>query len=247
LLYGATALPDFDMHTRVLPNRIALDALGFTFAGGKVAASGSAQSVAAGTHVAVNAAMSDTGFGQLLGSAGLATDQITGKLDARLALDMTGGTLARALKAGRGQAVIAMARGRVSRNLLEQVSTDLRTLFRPGEGWVDMICLLGIIELRNGLATISPLRLRTADTTLVAGGQFDPLSGRLDVTVKTSGSPSLFALRVPLRIQGDLGSVSVRPNLGSSADWLDASAREEPERRLPPDLQQLAQANPCLH
>ena len=156
-----------------------------------------------------------------------------------------GGTL-KALAASRGEAVLAMSGGRVARELLEQASTDLRAIFRKGEGSVAITCLLGVGTLRDGVATIAPLRLRTPDATLIGGGQIDLVKQRVDLTVKSEDEASIFALGVPLHVTGGFAKVAVEPALGSSASWLDAPQRNEPTRRLAPALQPLAARNPCL-
>jgi AsmA family protein len=98
------------------------------------------------------------------------------------------------------------------------------------------------MDLRNGVATVAPLRLRTPDTTLVGGGQVDLAAQRLDLTLKAEGaSSSIFALQVPLRITGSLDRPSILPAIGSSAPRLDAPL----PRNLTPALAQLAERNPC--
>jgi uncharacterized protein involved in outer membrane biogenesis len=76
---------------------------------------------------------------QLVGSDG---GEIRGRLDGGVTLDMTGKTLGAALKTSRGAAIMTMTDGDVARELLERVSTDLRTVFRAGEGRVPVTCLL---------------------------------------------------------------------------------------------------------
>jgi uncharacterized protein YhdP len=138
-----------------------------------------------------------------------------------------------------------MTGGRVTRDLLEKASTDLRSLFRKGEGAVPIACLLGVLTLRDGVATIAPLRLRTPDATLIGGGQIDLVRQRVDLTVKSQNEASVFALGVPLHVTGGFGKIGVAPAVGGSA-WLDAPELNEPARRLPPPLQPLATRNPCL-
>jgi hypothetical protein len=160
---------------------------------------------------------------------------------------MTGLTLGDALPTAGGQAVLAMTGGRIARSLIEKASTDLHALFRTGEGTVALSCLLGVATVENGIATLSPLRLRTPDTTLVGGGTAGLATKRLDLTVKAEGAgPSLFALQVPLHASGTVGQLAIRPVIGSDAAWLDARSRDVPAQHLAAALQPLVAGNPCL-
>jgi hypothetical protein len=113
---------------------------------------------------------------------------------------------------------------------------------------VPVACLLGVVALQNGIATVAPLRLRTPDTILVGGGQANLATNQLDLTIKAEGgSNSIFALQVPLRISGRFDRLSVSPTIGSSAAWLDAASRDAATLRLAPALAQLADRNACRH
>ena len=139
-----------------------------------------------------------------------------------------------------------MSQGKIARALLERAATDLRSLFRKGEGSAPIKCLLGILDLRNGLGKISPLRLQTNEASLIGGGQVDLLRDRLDLTVKSdAASTGFLALDVPFRISGDFATLSVQTAIGASTAWLDAPAGNMSVRVLPPNLQQLAERNPC--
>jgi len=246
LEYLKMRLADFGMHGRLASGEVTVSQLTFAFAGGTVEASGSAHSAAAGSHVVADAAVSGVDASQIAGMLGAEAGQIAGKINGRAALDMTGETVMDAVKTSRGHAVLAMAEGRIARAVLEKAATDLRSLFRKNESSAQISCLLGVIDLRDGQGTISPLRLQTPGTTLIGGGQVDFLKKRLDMTVKSvSASTGVFALDIPLHISGDFGHLSVQPAIGSSAAWLDAPARNKPAHELPPDLQQLADRNPC--
>lgn len=244
--YRTMHLADFGAHGRLASGEVTVSQLTFAFAGGTVDASGSAHSAAPGSHVVANAAVSGADASQIAGMLGAEAGQIAGKINGRATLDMTGETVKDALKASRGHAVLAMADGRIARALLEKASTDLRSLFRKNESSAQISCLLGVIDLHDGQGTISPLRLQTPGTTLIGGGQVDFPRERLDMTIKSeAASTGVFALDIPLHVSGDFGHLSVEPAIGSSAAWLDAPARNIPAHELPPDLQQLADSNPC--
>jgi len=245
LTYETRRLADFAIAAQTRAGHLSVSALSFAFAGGKVEASGSAQAVAKGSHIAMTAALMRADADRLAQTIDAETGQLAGKLDGRLVLDMTGATLTDALKTSRGQAVLTMTDGRVARDLVERASSDLRTLFRKGEGWTPVTCLLGIVDLRDGIASISPFRLRTPDTTLVGLGRANLATKRVDMMLKTeTGATSLLALKLPLRVSGSFDKITVAPSFDSTTS---GPAVGDPGHLLQPELQLLAERNPCRH
>jgi uncharacterized protein involved in outer membrane biogenesis len=245
LTYETRRLADFAIAARTKAGELSVSALSFALAGGKVEASGSAHTVVGGSRVAVSAALSGADTDRLAQAIDAEPGQIAGTLDGGVLLDMTGATLTDALKTSRGQAVLSMTDGRIIRDLVERAYTDLRTLFRKDERWMPVTCLLGIADLQDGVATISPLRLRTPDTTLVGFGRANLITKRVDLIVKPeTGSTSLLALKLPLRITGSFDRLSVAPSFESSASEPPVG---DPGHLLKPELQLLAERNPCRH
>ena len=157
---------------------------------------------------------------------------------------MTGDTVKSALKVGRGHIVLAVTEAHVARDLIERISTDLRTLFRTQEDMVQLTCLLGIVDLRDGIGTIWPLRLRTSDGTIVGQGHVDFLAQRLDLTIQSvAASTSFFALDVPVGISGEFRDLHVLPGVGA----VEAPDGNDPLNGLPRHLRRLAERNACLH
>jgi uncharacterized protein involved in outer membrane biogenesis len=244
--YGATRLANFTSQGRTGPGLASLGKVSFDYGGGRVEASGDVQSVATGSRVSAKIALSEIDAGGAASLLGAPTGEMAGRLDGRVALEMTGETLKEAFGSGKGQAVLGMTQGRVSRALLEKVSTDLRSFFRTSHGAIEMSCLLGVAILERGVATISPLRMRTPDATLVGGGRADLPRQHLDVTIKTIGaSTSLFALDVPIRLIGGFDTLSAVPAVGST-DLLDKAASDNRVFKLAPELRQFAEGNPCF-
>jgi AsmA family protein len=108
-------------------------------------------------------------------------------------------------------------------------------------------CLLGMVDLKNGMGTVWPLRLRTPDGNLVGGGSVDFLRQRLDLTIQSeSASTSFFALDVPIGISGDFQHPSIQPQVASSGASL-RSIGKDPLQDLPENLLAVARRNSCLH
>jgi AsmA family protein len=247
LKYDAMRVADVGTRGRLASGAISLEQLKFAFAGGTLDASGSVENSAGGGHVVVGATLSGVDAGELSGLAGAEAGQLAGRLDGGLTLDMTGHTVKSALKASRGHMVLAVTEAHIARDLIERISTDLRTLFRTREGMVELTCLLGVVDLRNGIGTIWPLRLRTSDGTIVGQGQADFLSQRLDLTIQSvSASTGFFAMDVPVGISGKFEDLKVQPANGAIAAPLTALDGEDPLHGVPKELRPLAAQNLCL-
>jgi uncharacterized protein involved in outer membrane biogenesis len=245
--YGTARVDDASVRFRLVTGQTEVSQLGFAFAAGRVDASATARATGPAAHVTAQAKLVGADSGALARLGGIAAGQIAGRIDGGAELDMTGETLAAALRAGHGHAVLAMTQGQVARALLEQAATDLRALFRPGVGMARITCLLGVVDLRNGIGTIAPLWLRTPETTLIGGGSVDLLTQRLDLTIRSeAASTGIFALGMPLRISGPFSKLGVQPAIGSAARWLDAPARDLLAQDMPADLRQLAERDSCL-
>jgi len=248
LKYGKMRVADVGIRGRLASGAIDLEQLKFAFAGGSLDASGSVENLAGGGHVVMRATLSGADAGKLSGLAGAEAGQIAGRLDGGLTLDMTGDTVKSALKASRGHVVLAVTEADIARDLIERISTDLRSLIRTREGMVQVTCLLGVVDLTNGIGTIWPLRLRTSDGTLVGHGQADFLSQRLDLIIQSvSASTGFFALDVPVSISGKFRDLQVQPATGLSAASLAAPDGGDPLHGLPKGLRPLAERNLCLH
>ncbi|MBV8538365.1 MAG: AsmA family protein [Alphaproteobacteria bacterium] len=240
LVYNQLRLNDVKAHGRTRPGDITVDAVTFNFAGGTVEADASAHGTETGGAVALKATAAALDAGQLVAMLGGDKGELSGKLDARVGLDMQGETAADGLKHSHAQAALAMVEGRVSRDLIERASTNLLTLFRAGEGDAPLSCLVGVAEMKDGVVEVGPLRLRTPTTTFVAGGQADLITDRVDLNIRSSGG-GLFALKLPLQIAGSFQKLNAKPLLGSAPP-----IRETPDHDLPPGMRGLIEHNPCL-
>jgi uncharacterized protein involved in outer membrane biogenesis len=219
--FGDVAFDDVRLRGRMLPGEITTDELSLGFAGGRITSDGSLRAAGADGAARVQVAYANADVARLAKMAGLDDGLLSGALDGRISLAMTGPTLQTALAASEGQAVLAMKGGEISRSLLEKVSVDLRSIFRRNSQSTAIQCLLVVADIQKGNARILPLTLRTPDTRLIGGGALDMPSGQLDLLVrsdpKTTGS---LALDLPLHVTGPLDNPSVSPRLGGAPAWL---------------------------
>jgi uncharacterized protein involved in outer membrane biogenesis len=241
LKYGKTTLSSFALVGTGGPGTVDVDSIKFAMAGSTFEANATAKSDGEATRLHLNAGLPGGNLNDLLETFGGATDQISGEINARVTLDATGSTLGEALSRSQGSAAFAIIDGKVSRDVVEKASTDLRTLFRKGEGMSKVKCLLGIAIVKNGVAQVAPLVLRTPEATLTGGGTIDLLKNRVDLTIRSDPkSTGFFALDIPIRISGALGAPGAAPD--SKSKFKPSLALPD----LPKAIQQVAEHSRCL-
>jgi AsmA family protein len=241
LKYGKTTLSSFALVGTMAPGAIDLDSVKFAMAGTTFEANATAKRDGKATRLHINAGLPGGNIGDILKTLGVATDQISGEISARITLDATGTKLGDALSRSQGYAVFAMIDGKVARDALEKASTDLRTVFRKGEGMSAVKCLLGVATVKNGVAQVSPLILRTPEATLTGGGSIDLLKNTVDLTVRSDPkSTGFFALDIPIRISGALDAPSAGPD--SKSKFQKNLALPE----LPKSIRLVAENSRCL-
>jgi uncharacterized protein involved in outer membrane biogenesis len=241
LKYGKTTLSGFALVGTGGPGALDIDSIQFAMAGTTFEANTTAKSDSEATRFQVNAGLPGGNLNDLLQTFGVTTDQIAGKISARITLDATGSKLGEALARAQGSAVFTMIDGKVSRDALEKASTDLRTVFRKGEGMSKVECLLGVAQIKDGIAQVSPLILRTAEATLTGGGTIDLSKNTLDLTIRSDPkSTGFFALDIPIHISGTVDAPKAAP---------DSKSKLKPNfalPKLPKPIRQVAESSRCL-
>lgn len=229
---------------RLAGGDVTLTELSFALGGGRLSASGTLEAEDSDGRLSLRARLAKAEIAALARELGATGDEIRGRLDGAASLSMTGPTVGAALKHSDGAAVLLMRDGRIAQSLIEQLSTDLRGLFRERQDSVPVTCLLGIVTLRDGIGVIAPLRLESRDAIAVGAGKIDLARDRLDLTVRTEpDSTGFFALDIPVRISGPLDRLSAAPLPGR-----DEGRLRQPTaaiQKLPPDLQKMATGSAC--
>jgi hypothetical protein len=189
----------------------------------------------------VNAGLPRANLNEVLKTFDAATQEIAGQISARIALDATAVKLGDVLAHGQGSAVFAMIDGKVSRDVVEKASADLRTLFRESKGMSAVECLLGVATMKDGVAQVSPLILRTPEATLTGGGTIDLGKSTLDLTIRSDPkSTGFFALDLPIRIGGAIDAPKAAPD--SKSKFKSNLALPE----LPKAIRRVAEESRCL-
>jgi uncharacterized protein involved in outer membrane biogenesis len=243
---GSTRLADAVLVGRVAGREITVERLAFALAGGGVTLSGKSEAAENSGRITLDAALDGIDAAEVAAMIGAAPGEVSGRFDGRATLGMAGVTLKDALAASSGHAVIAMREGRVARAILEMAATDLRSLFRDKEGSTRVECLLGVVDLENGVGRVPHLELRTADATLNGGGSVDLVGQRIDMTFMTApDSTGFFALDVPFRVHGSLQDPSIDPLLGGGRKPGEFPVAASQGGAMPAAMKEMVQGNPC--
>ena len=235
----------------VKPGKVTVDALSLGYLGAPFKARGQIEAVTvAGNqeagHVSATVDMDGVDFQALRQLLNVGAVPITGRVNGSAQVDATGATVSQAMRDSRTSAVLEMGGGSIARQIVELASTDARALFRKANGMTPITCVLGIIDIRGGAGTVSPLRIRSVDGTITGRGTFDILRRQLDLTVASeSRTTGLFALDVPMHISGSFQSPNIRPAVLSAAGRAQLSQGDDIGRLLP-GLQPFARRSPCL-
>ena len=244
--YGPVRLDATKVSAEIAPGQIT----------GKLAASGGPgealeadarlRATADGTGGVLEATATGTGLqiGQLGELAGAKRLPVAGKLDLHAAARAEAATASALLGAARGTVVASMHGGQVSAQWIELASIDVMGLLTSKWTMTPLRCLLATVELRDGVAAIEPLRVRSADGTIVARGLVDLRRDTLNVVVASDApTTGALALDIPVQISGKLHDPSIR--LPGARAGRQALA-ERGDIVLHGDLREVARRNACV-
>ncbi len=245
LTVAGMKFPSFGLDGGMRSGDITVRDLKFALGGGTLAFDGSLEGQGGTGDLRLNAHLIKAQaqeIAQLLGGG----DQIRGRLDGGAMLRLQGATLGDGLKTSSGAMLVTLSQGDIARSLVEQVSADLRSLFRKDEGRVKVGCLLAAMTVKDGVGTLSPLRLESDEAVVLGGGHVDFVKQRLDLVLKTErDSTSFFALDIPIEISGPFDDLSAAPNNAADQTLIKAAARSGSPDGLPQGLRDMARQNAC--
>lgn len=247
LSFGAMTLRDVALQGRAADGKVTLKALRFAFGGGSLALAGDLESTGKGAGaLALQARLAKADIARIARLLGGQGDEIRGRLDGAATLSLQGATLGKALARARGAALLTLGKGDVARSLIEQVSADLRSIFREKEGRVQVACLLAAMSVDQGIGTLAPLRLETDAAILRGAGTVDLGAQHLDLTLQTErDSTGFFALDLPIRVNGPFADLEVNPQIGEDASLPEGGPARALDK-LPASLRRFAQDNACV-
>lgn len=241
LAYQSMTAQDVDLSGSVAPEKITLSSARLVLAGIPLQLTGGLASLQSGGRLTVGMSMKDADVHALAGMLGSATSALSGKISGGLGLALQGKTLGDGLNNSSGSAILSMQNGRISRDLLEKASTDLRNVFRKGEGTAKVNCFLAVMHLKDGVGQLAPVWLRSTAATLNAAGRVDFRNQTLDITLQSDrNSTGFLALDLPVQISGPWSQPKTGLLKGGSPALTSGTVSN-----LPPSLQGIAAANAC--
>ncbi len=245
LVRGALRADDVELKVKLAPGSLVIAPLTLRVAGGKARIDATLRNTGTSATMQVDAALTSADAGQIAGVLGTGPLPLTGAVDARAQVNFGGNTVTDAGRSNRGVVIVSMHSGAIERKIMEGASTDLRLLFRSSAGSAQIHCLLGILDLRDGVGRVAPLRIKTSEGTIAGAGTFDLRDNTIDVIVASeSASTGLFALDLPMRIAGAILDPHVSP-AALSAGNDPAKASVDP-RDMPAALLALVRGDRCF-
>lgn len=248
LSYADVRADDVRLAASLTPGRVALENLSLIYLGARVQAEGRIEASPRPGQGRVEAGVDVAGMDvqRLRRALGVGSVPLLGRVDGRFAADAHGATLNAAARAAHASAVLTMDGGSVAREVIEIASIDLGGLFRSSRGMSAMSCLVAVADLRAGVATVAPLRIRSEHGTVTGHGRFDLYRRTLDAVFGSeSGTTGALALDIPVRVSGSFDDPTVRPATWSAAGRAMLAAGDDVGRLLP-GLRPFARRSPCL-
>ena len=254
--YNGLRMTGATLDASLAPGKLSVESLALSYLGGQVRASGTveaaggtlaekgAPSAAGRVHAAVDVAGLDVQAARRVLSMG--SLPVQGRVSGHVVAAGQGATLNQAARGARLSAVLTMAGGSVSKEIVELASTDPRALFRTARGVSAISCAVGVLDVRAGVGTVAPLRVRTADGTIAGRGTVDLVRRRLDLTIASEArTTGPLALDVPVRVSGAFDNPLIEPAALSAAGRAQLGMADEPGR-LAGGLAAVARRSPCL-
>lgn len=246
--YAGLQAQEARLEASQLPGRVEVRDFSLAYQGGQIHAEGVAEASQTSGAGRVIGSVAATGLDVdvLRRSLGIGRLPLHGRIDGQFAIEGEGPTLNAATRNAHASAVVMMAGGTIARSVIESASTDIRGLFRSADGTTAISCLVGVLDMRGGSGTVSPLRIRTANGTVAGNGRFDLNRRQMDILVSSeSETTSSYALDVPVRLTGSFDDPSISPAQWSSNGRALLAAGDDVSRLLPA-LQPFARRSTCL-
>lgn len=246
VLYNALVFSKLRLNAAQTPGHLNIDTLTLGYVGASLQASGNITEDGGLSRVNATIALSHGDIDRLRRTAGLAQIPVKGTLSIRIMAKASNvRTLNEATRKADLVAAVSMEKGEIAREVVETASMDLRLLVRHAKGTTPVTCMLGVLDMHQGVGTVAPLRLRTDAGIIAAKADVDLNRKWFDLVFASRPfSTSFFALDIPVRVRGSFDN----PDL-SLARWSKRGrgllADSNEITALPPALRSFAAPNPC--
>ena len=156
-------------------------------------------------------------LGKLLPTVPLAHSS-TGQINGEIELVGHGDSIARMLATAEGKVGLVVEGGKTSKLLMQQIALHVPELILQhltGDELIDIRCGVADFNVENGIMKIGVLVLDTDVTKVVGEGSVDLAKETLSLTlVPIAKRISLFALRGPISVQGELAHPDLAVDVG---------------------------------
>ncbi|EHH68034.1 AsmA family protein [Gluconobacter morbifer] len=246
LLYNRLIFSNLKIEASQTPGRVEIPLLRLEYVGATLNAKGRIDADGNAASINAEVALAHGDIDHLRRVAELAPVPVNGTLGLRVIAQAAHvRTLNEASRKADVIAAVSMEKGEIAREIVEAASMDLRLLVRHAKGVTPITCMLGVLQLHQGVGTVAPLRIRTGEGIVAAKADFDLNRRWLDLVFASRPfSTSFFALDVPVRVSGRFDN----PGL-SLASWSKEGrnllADSNALTRLPPALRGFAASNAC--
>lgn len=245
--YNDLSMSGLALNAEQAPGKIVVHELSLGYLGTTIRAQGSLKAARDGTDIDAQFDARHGDIDRLRKAAGFAPIPVKGKLGIQvIASARNAHTLNEATRKADLSAAVSMEQGEIAREIVEAASMDLRLIFRRPKGTVPITCLLGVMELHQGIGTVAPLRIRTSIGIVAAKASFDLNRHWFDLVFASRPfSTGFFALDIPVRVKGPFDS----PQLSLAALSKQGKAllaESNTVTTLPPALRSFASGNACL-
>lgn len=246
VLYNALTFSKLKFNASQTPGKINVSTLTLGYLGANLQVNGQIEGDGNRSRINASIALSHGDIDRLRRTAGLAPIPVKGSLSIRIIAKAANvSTLNEATRKADLVAAVSMEKGEIAREIVETASMDLRLLVRHAKGTTPITCMLGVLDMHQGIGTVAPLRIRTNAGIIAAKADVDLNRRWLDLVFASRPfSTSFFALDIPVRVSGRFDN----PDL-SLARWSKRGrgllADSNELTILPPALRSFAASNPC--
>lgn len=247
--YDNWRVTDAELHVKNTPGKISVEALKFSAARGRIFMDMHLDATGKVPQLKSKIDVDKIDLGRVLRLAKSpdARKVISGPISARAVLDMKGNNIDQGIKNSRGGVVAYMNGGLIATKFLELATVDLNLLFGGSNKQEEMSCLLGVYTMRNGIGTLSPLRLHADSASLTGGGTINLLNQQVDVYLKpVEGTTGFLALDIPLHFVGPVSSIEIEPIVFNRSRLPKMTAAKQIPSDLMPELKKLAIKSNCV-
>lgn len=210
-------LENLETHLSLKDSVLTLDPLDFGIAGGQLKAvislDGGKEPIAAQAKLRARKIR----IAQLFPGTDL-SDSSIGQINGEFDLSGKGSSVGRMLATANGKLGLIIARGEISRLMMEKAGLHLWEILQlnlTGDKLIKLRCAVADFDVKDGIMQTQALVFDTSVTTILGTGSIDLAQEKLDLTLnQKTKDTSLLAVRSPIRVRGTFAQPDIGVNRG---------------------------------